>query len=141
MLKTSIYRIESENNGSKTIIKSEGTSKNQLLIVAKVTDLIPENRKTLSDILNAIKYNLEDSTMLLLDEGQSVSINTYIHQHKIQKVICFGLSAKEIGLQIAARAYHLIEMEGLNLVFSHSINDLNADKQKKIALWKTIQGI
>lgn len=141
MLKTSIYRIESENNGSNSTIKVTGTSKNELLIVAKTADLTPENRKTLSDILNAIKYNLEDSTMLLLDEGQSVSINTSIHKHDIKKVISFGLSPKDIGLQIAAAAYRLIEMEQLNLVFSHSVGDLNADKQKKIALWKTIQGL
>ena len=139
MLKTSIYRIESKNNYVDADILSEGTSRNELLIVAKAIDLTPENRKTLSDMLNAIKYNLEDSTMILLDEGESVSINSYLHQHDIKKVISFGLSAKDIGLQIAAGAYRLIEMEELNLVFSHTLRDLNADKQKKIALWRTIQ--
>ena len=139
MLKTTIYKIESDNTDTQKTIKKEGACKNQLLIIAKNADLTPESRQTLSQILNAIKYNLEDSCMLALAEDQSISINSYVHQHDIKRVISFGVSPKDIGLQINANAYNLIEMEELKLVFSHKISDLNADKQKKIKLWNTIQ--
>ena len=139
MLKTTIYKIESENIVAQEAIIKEGACKNQLLIVARSADLTAESRKTLSQILNAIKYNLEDSCMLALADDQSISINSYIHQYDIQKVISFGVSPKDIGLQINVGAYRLIEMEALKLVFSHKISDLNADKQKKIKLWNTIQ--
>ena len=139
MLKTTIYKIESDNTADQEAIKKEGACKNQLLIIARDADLTPESRKTLNQILNAIKYNLEDSCMLALTNDQSISINSYVHQHDIQRVISFGVSPKDIGLQINASAYRLIEMEALKLVFSHKISDLNGDKQKKIKLWNTIQ--
>jgi len=139
MLKTTIYKIESDNIVAQEAIKKEGACKNQLLIIARDADLAPENRKTLSQILNAIKYNLEDSCLLALENDQFISINSYVHQYAIQKVISFGISPTDIGLQINASAYSLIEMESLKLVFSHKISDLNGDKQKKIKLWNTIQ--
>ncbi len=141
MLKTTIYKIESDKTDAKETISTEGAAKNQLLILARNGDLTPENRKTLGQMLNAIKYNLEDSCMIILTESQSVTINPYLHKHNIKRVICFGISPKDIGLQIAASAYALIEMEELKLVFSHNLQALNADKQKKIKLWNAIQNL
>ena len=141
MLKTTIYRIKSDNTEAQASIQQEGACKNQLLIIVREADLNPENRKTLSQMLNAIKYNLEDSCMITLADEQTLSINPYIHQYDIKRAICFGLSPAVIGLQITATAYRLIEMEELKLVFSHTIGDLNADKQKKIKLWNTIQAL
>lgn len=141
MLKTTLYKIESDLTDAKATIQKEGSCKNQLLIIARKADLTPESRKTLSQMLNAIKYNLEDSCMLVLADNQTVSINPYIHQHDIKRGISFGISPKDIGLQINAGAYQLIEMEALKLVFSHKISDLNSDRQKKIKLWNTIQMI
>jgi len=141
MLKTTIYKIDSYNSTSDNEIKVEGASKNQLLIAARESDLTIESRQTLGQILNAIKYNLEDSCMLTLGDSQSVSINSYIHQHDIKRVLSFGIAPKDIGLQIAAGAYRIIDMENLRIVFSHKISDLNADKQKKIKLWNAIQGL
>ena len=77
--------------------------------------------------------------MLVLRDAQLISINSYVRQFAIQKVISFGISPKDIGLQINPSAYRLIEMEALKLVFSHKISSLNSDKQKKIKLWNTLQ--
>lgn len=139
MIKATIYKIDSDNTVSQNDIKLEGAHKNQLLIVARSIDLTPENRKTLGQILNAIKYNLEDSCLLILEENESISINSIAKQYDIKKIISFGISPKDLGFQIAAGAYRMIEMEKLRLVFSHKIGDLNTDKQKKIKLWNTIQ--
>ncbi|MDG1101068.1 MAG: hypothetical protein P8N29_07680 [Saprospiraceae bacterium] len=139
MLNITIYKIERDNIVAQEAIKKEGACKNQLLIISRDLDLTPESRKTLSQILNAIKYNLEDSCMLVLGDAQLISINSYVRQYAIQKVISFGISPKDIGLQINPSAYRLIEMEALKLVFSHKISSLNSDKQKKIKLWNTLQ--
>lgn len=141
MLKTTIYKIESDNKTIENSPKQEGACKNHLLVIVKESDLVDESRKTLGQMLNAIKYNLEDSCLLSIKEGQVFSINAYIKKHAITKVLCFGIAPNSIGLQIAAGAYRLIEMEEFKLVFSHSIADLNADKQKKIKLWNVIQSI
>jgi len=141
MLKTTIYKIESDNPDLLDILKEEGASKNELLVIVNEADLTEENKKTLSQLLNAIKYNLEDSCMLSITKGQQFSINPYIKKHNIKKVLCFGVAPISMGLQIAAGAYRLIEMEEIKLVFSHTLADLNADKQKKIKLWNVIQGI
>ena len=71
--------------------------------------------------------------MLVLRDAQLISINSYVRQYAIQKVISFGISPKDIGLQINPSAYRLIEMEALKL------SSLNSDKQKKIKLWNTLQ--
>lgn len=141
MLKTTIYKITADNEDDQKIVKMEGDAKNELLVIVKGSDLTEESRKTLSQMLNAIKYNFEDSCMINLDDNQSISINGWIKKYNIKKVLCFGIAPKIIGLQIAASAYRMIEMEELRLIFSHSITDLNADKQKKIKLWNVIQNI
>jgi len=58
MLNTTIYKIERDNIVAQEVIKKEGACKNQLLIISRDVDLTPESRKPLSQILNAIKYNL-----------------------------------------------------------------------------------
>lgn len=141
MLKTKIYKIETDNRKLEDTLRQEGACKNQLLVIVNQSDLSEESHKTLSQMLNAIKYNLEDSCMIVLSKEQTISINTYIKQFDITKVLCFGIASKTIGLQIVAAAYRLIAMEEIKLVFSHSITDLNADKQKKIKLWNVIQGL
>ena len=141
MLKTKIYKIETDNVALEETLRQEGACKNQLLVIVNQSDITEENQKTLSQMLNAIKYNLEDSCMIVLSKDQKMSINPFIKKYNIQKVLCFGIGPQAIGLQIVAGAYRLIVMEEINLVFSHSITDLNADKQKKIKLWNTIQGL
>jgi len=140
MLKTTIYKIDTKNHVSQPTLKQEGACKNELLIVVRESDLTAENSQTLGQILNAIKYNLEDSCLLKLADSVDTSISLYLNKYNIKRVICFGIAPNDLGLQITAGAYRLIEMEGLKLVFSHKIADLNADKQKKIKLWNVIQG-
>jgi len=105
MLNTTIYKIASDNQGAEKSFKLEGACKNELLVIAKESDLIEESRKTLGQMLNAIKYNLEDSCMICVTENQSFSINPLIKKHNIKRVLCFGIAPKDIGLQIAAGAY------------------------------------
>lgn len=141
MLNSTIYRIENNIIGSQRTNSFEGDAKNQMMIVVKSEDLSPENRKTVSDILNAIKYNLEDSCLITLNSTSTTNLNNTIRQYDINRILCFGIAPKDVGLQLITNEYQLVEMDNLKLVFSHSIGDLNSDKKKKIALWKTIQGL
>lgn len=139
MLKSQIYRLAEDPNSEQSACRVEGQGRNNLLVVVKATDYTDENSKMLTQMLMAIKHNLEESTLIVLSKDEDISIVQMCSERAISKILCFGIDPKRLGFNLLAGAYRILQLESQKIVCSHSLTDLSKDKQKKIALWQCIQ--
>lgn len=138
MLKTKLYKLDDAQQSTKSQVLMGGSCSNGLMVITSDQMSEPETQ-TLRDILKSIKHELEESAHLKIAEGTNCHISSIARKHAIHKIIAFGINTRQIGMQIHASAYQLLRLEDLQIIFSHSIAELNDDKQKKMALWKTLQ--
>lgn len=141
MLTTTTYNIPKTITKSNDSVEIVGQRSNQVLVIIKKSDLTDQNLKTLTDMMMAVKRNLEECTQLILVDESPISINQIINDDKINTLLSFGNLPKQIGMQFTGSPYQVINTEGLKMIIAHTLGDLNQDKAKKIALWQSLQTI
>lgn len=98
--------------------------------------LSSENRAFLHKILSAVQLDLNqgidlyEKQVLYKDLSQELSYKT---------CLVFGYQPKEIGLHIQAKAYKIVPFKGIKLLFSHDLQAISEDVQKKKMLWQQLQ--
>ena len=96
----------------------------------------------LAKILPAIQaeLDLEKVERVLLDGVSRVSIHTIVEQIKSPKVLVLGISPATLGLNLSPNyLYQPYCFKGKQLVFTHTLELLDANISLKKILWRCIQ--
>ena len=138
ILETDIYHISEGSFEDKDLL---GKGEKGLLLIARSSDLDNGGKEKLAAIIKAIKMDIDQDCFLYIfnDEKESKAIAPYLRKHQIQDLILFGINPKEIGFTIQAKLYTTFQFENLSLIISHKIQEMNANRSYKLALWNCLQ--
>jgi len=114
-----------------------GQGKKHVLVIIRTTEA---EEKTLYDLLGAIKLDASSDIVLLkIASDAAPPLHTIVDKYQIKQVLAFGFTSEQLGLHINHAYYHAYHIGNKTYILSELIEDLNQDKNKKIALWKTLQ--
>jgi len=109
-----------------------------LLAVIKEDDLI-KHYTLLNKILKAVGLNPEKHVKTIkLKEGESVRVSSYESSH-MKYVLGFGIKPPALGFNASFRGYRFYQTESFAILFSHSLESLSGNNEKKKALWEALQ--
>lgn len=107
----------------------------------KEQELIP----FLAKILQAVQLDLDkDAALIYLFQGQRLNLNHLRRTIKINKVICFGLSASDIGLNAITPEYVPFNINPCQYLFAEDLDIIYQErkkggKQKAGKLWQSLK--
>lgn len=110
----------------------------RIVILLRETDY-EKHGDLLNNILNAIKIDIQrDAVLLKLESDASCHLHKYVRSIT-EYVLSFGLGIKDIGVNASFMANHFYKTETYQIMLTHGLEKLNADKQKKKILWQALQ--
>lgn len=114
------------------------TNEIQVLIVVNESDY-----EAFTDLLNNITKVLpaeliEAKEILKLKVGEQINLGS-LKSSSVKRVVAFGTNPASLGLNAAFKAYYFYNTENFSILFSHSLEKLNAKKEYKKALWTSLQ--
>ncbi len=118
------------------------SDKVNVFVFLKKIDFNSENKNLLQKILSAVKINLENDTqVLLLEDNQDAFVIDELDLSFDNYFFAFGLNAKRIGLQSKTVPYKLMAFDKLNVLYSHTLTDLQSNIAYKKQLWGVLKEI
>jgi len=121
---------------------AKGENKKGLVIVYLAEDEESEHLTLLRNILNAIKYDLDQDALLLsLTAKSRLRFIDMLKEVTAKEVIVFGIQPKQLGLNWQCKAYEFLKHDTQHYLFSHPLSEIQNDKQKKGALWQALKGM
>ena len=111
-------------------------SANTIVLCAHL--LTDDDRILLGKILEAVQLNVAEVPVFysISDELKRACFKNQHEKH----LMVFGLNPKELGLQIEAALYDLVQINNKKILFSHALNDLK-ERERKVALWSALKGM
>jgi DNA polymerase III psi subunit len=126
---------------SAALEHAEGKNARGVAVVAQITqETAQEELNLLSKILQSV--NLDTKNDILLWKGAQVPpINAVdlCRQTGSNKILIFGAPPARLGLRLRVQAYEPFSIGGIEGLWSHSLAELEKDKERKIALWNGLK--
>ena len=129
-MKAKIYNITEKSQTPKIT----GNGQKGLIIIGSLTDL-NLHKNTLEGIIKAIGYDIEADVSILYLDNQSIDLSTTFPMSSINQIIIFGVDPSSVGFNIHAFPNFWYNMEYFSILISESLEILNSQKDKKLALW------
>lgn len=117
-------------------------------IIARTSkDEEEEQRTFLKRVLSAAQLDLQrDAYTIFKYDDVPLSLRWVRRGRDLKVVLAFGVSAKELGLQLHYRPYEPLSLPGQTYIFADRLSDIQAEraggnKAKAAALWKVLQTV
>lgn len=98
-----------------------------------------EEDMVLDKLLGAIKLDRGSSCLVYIGSMDHVDVNACINKYGIENILVFGYSPMSLPFNANLRKYHINRLGKLSIIYSDSIQMLNADGAKKKQLWQLLQ--
>ena len=117
----------------------EGKNPESILILSpsSIAVLTEDERAMLRRMLNALKLNLEN--VALSCSAHPPPFHDLKNKITFKKLIAFGMGPLNIGLNINAENYQVINFSDTKIVFSESLSTLSSNEKSKGQLWKALK--
>lgn len=113
---------------------------NNNVFIIKESDHSESNITFLSKILKAIQLDLNaNASLVILKNDHKGSLMEYLDSNREYNIVTFGINAISLNLQINTFLYKKVPIQNINLLFAHSLQDLQNDVPKKKKLWSELQ--
>lgn len=112
--------------------------KSKVIILLK--SLNPADSELLGKILVAIKLDFQLIDLIELDKIGEIDLSQIVTQKSVNQLITFGIALPTVKLPISLNPYQFTEQQGIKLIYSDSLTDLQNDIPKKKALWGALKG-
>ncbi|MEA5459260.1 hypothetical protein VB796_09440 [Arcicella sp. LKC2W] len=112
--------------------------KSKVIILLK--SLNPADSELLGKILVAIKLDFHSIDLIELDKIGEIDLSQIIAQKSVNQLITFGIALPTVKLPISLNPYQFTEQQGIKLIYSDSLSNLQNDIPKKKALWGALKG-
>ncbi len=101
-------------------------------------------------IISAAKIDLENDCLILMAHPDTVgrgdadivslpSFSQLRSQHKIEKVVLFGIKGKDMGFNIETPLYIPFEFNYCQFLFADKLSAIENSMERKKALWSALQ--
>lgn len=129
---------DGKNTSNQSTVMNQGST----LIVMPSTENEESQVNFLSKILSAVKLELsKDVTLIKATPKDRFSFINLKTKSKIDKVILFGIQPKHLGINIDIKAYIPTTFQDCTFLLAHDLGAIEADTNKKKALWTCLQDI
>ena len=132
-----IYKISDLTNFNESL-----TGENQRRILVGILDEQQNEPETfLHKIINSAKLDLEKDCLILRGHPQS-GIPTFSQIksfQNIEKAVLFGLTGKDLGLNIETHLYIPFSFNNCQFMFADKLSILENSVERKKALWLGLQ--
>ena len=95
----------------------------------------------LQGILNACKLNAVNSAVFTAKPESNTTIQTIKEKLITKKIILFGVSPTAFGLPVAFPHFQIQHLDGIQYIYSPSLDELLSDKSLKILLWNCLKQV
>jgi len=120
----------------------EGSANKKLLLLLNQSDQQPELIAFLTKILGAVKYDLsQDAGLLVVTPATQLSLVAYCRHASMEQVIIFGLSPKDLMLNINVVKNQPLSMSGVQFLFTDPLAEMQNNAALKKPFWGAMQGM
>ena len=98
------------------------------------------DKELLYKILSAAKLSEEHFTTLPLEEMPAAFLS-HLRGTACQKLIVFGARPADLQLQVRTAPYKAFNINGIEVLFAHSLADVAVNKDYKAALWNALKSM
>jgi len=110
-------------------------------VVLNVSDWTDQTKELLLKMLKAVKLNDNQFQIIPVSSDKSISSESLISLSENCKILVFGLTPKDIHMNIKAVLYQTTKLEGASILFSDSLSTLIQKPELKKPLWTALQTI
>lgn len=117
-------------------------NKNKVLILFhnELSPYLAKNEEALlRKILFSIKLDIDDVDLVNYNNIQRVDYMDVLKDKILNQLISFGVSLTALNLQLYLKKYQVERVEGVDLLLSDSLTELEHNADKKKMLWKALQ--
>ncbi len=111
------------------------------IVVCRHSDLNPDSQEMLKKMLSAVKLSDSSIEILGLKQDQSYPLHQCFSLNREMTCLVFGLTPKDVGMNIQAAKYAPISFKDHKIVFSDSLTMLISQPALKKPLWQSLQHI
>lgn len=111
--------------------------RHQVLIL--VDNPSAEDLTLLENILKAVNLSLDSVELLDLAKVAGLRYKELLNDQYLHHLLSFGVPLKKVGLQIFLMPYQARLVEGVQFLLVDPLQDIQADKDKKKALWRVLK--
>ena len=113
----------------------------QHILVAYFDEKNPDMDAYIEKIMSAAKVHLTTDCLLFKYSADKSmpSFSQIIHKNTIRKVLLFGISPTDFGLNITPPQYMPFVFNGCTFLFVDKLSVINASPEKRKALWECIK--
>jgi hypothetical protein len=109
---------------------------------------LPEGRQMLTNMMAALKFDLEKDTRILVcpADGHSVHLPSLIQQFHLKNLLFFGVDPTTLGIRFPLPLHIAVAHQGTVYLLTHSLSDLLAEKAQdgkamRGSLWNCLKQI
>ncbi len=136
---TSIFRKEFFNSDIYSTEEKEifkllsvtGLNKKNILIITNRNDAAQQDQ--LNKILNYTRLTMDDIHLFFLGKDEIVPLK-HFGLESYCKVLVFGVSSQQLRMNFSSTVNSIIHYDGIEILFTTSLEELNEDMVKKKAL-------
>ncbi len=111
------------------------------IVICRDNDLNTESQEMLKKMLSAVKLSDSAIEVLALPYNESYPLHQCFATKKEITCLVFGLTPKDVGMNIQAAKYSPISFKDHKIVFSDSLSQLISQPALKKPLWQSLQHI
>ena len=128
-----IYSSSTDNFSSRFQIRE-----NTKVLCLIETDEI-EYQAFLQKILSAAKIKESDYQIISLDPKESISAAEHKWLEQVEHILCFGIPARRIDVNIPHRNYHSTIILSTKIYQVPGLSEIESDKNEKQQLWQLMK--
>jgi DNA polymerase III psi subunit len=129
------YIVAPKLTVEETGISNEKEIEVKPLVVITNVPLTNEDKVLLTNILNAVKININTTPIL-----QNVSFADVKEKHATKNLISFGKSGYDLGIKsVQLDLYSPKEYEGIQILVADAVSKISISSDKKKALWLNLK--
>ncbi len=133
-----LYMVKEGNAADELHV--EGSNANGVVIVYNSTEIMgQEDREQLNKILAALKLDPAAVGMVNIANVAPPVFTSIVKHLNCKYMLVFGATPVELGMLVAAKRYVELPIQGVQVLFSDSIELLRQDAKRKRYLWDCLQ--
>lgn len=137
LIQEEIYVSSNFNNQIPNVEWTKNENKITKLLLVHPT-LTQEEQDLMQNIIKAIGFNLANMNSLTLTPEDNIKFTILQEKIGFQQLMSFGVSPKQLGLNIIAPLYHPLFINNTEILFSENLTELTK-KDKKKRLWQSLK--
>lgn len=109
--------------------------KRNVKVLCLITSQDIERQQFLKKILSAAKINESNYQLIVLDKNDSISAANLHWFDQLDYILCFGLSAEKIDVNIPFHYYQNFVIINTKIIQLPDLGNIESDKNEKKQLW------